>query len=589
MTFYFSEPLDENATGSRFRVTLHWGGGWCNFTAIPSRVEVSGNKVTLVGLSYRGWPGWGRAGVGQRVQAYYYKDGRVVPASERLRDRDGNEVATPHRSLGGHFPATRTIWLTNLTQPPLLQRATAHPHWLTLAFDEKLDRNSVPAASAFAVTVNGSKVGLASAEPVSVDGDTVTLALDSPLTSTDDVKVSYAKPSRNRLRGPDGDAKNFSRRSVTNLVGAVPSVSDVAISSTPADGEAYAPGETIQVSLTLTEAVTVDTTGGAPRLKLELAPNYEVKWANYAGGTGTATLTFDYRVMEPDRSTWGVAVPRGGLDLNGGSIRSTATQQDAHLWYAGMDHDPDHMVDWHRSAPGVPWVIGVAITSNPGDDDTYALGETIQLTATFSEVVNVDTTGGTPRLGIRMDPHLWWMDTDDKQRWADYSGGSGTAKLTFDYTVVAENRSVKGVAVLKNALDFNGGAIRSTATPPVNSRLRYGGQWHNLNHMVDGKMPSLLGVAVGGKTVSLTYDEALDMDSVPPASAFTVKRTPQGGTEETVGVSGPPVIAAGAVLLTLDEPVLDTDTGVQVSYDHTAANVRRQAAGPCRQRGGQLL
>ena len=401
MTFYFSEPLDENATGSRFRVTLHWGGGWCNFTAIPSRVEVSGNKVTLVGLSYGGWPGWERAVVGQRVQAYYYKDGRVVPASERLRDQDGNEVATPHRSLGGHFPATRTIWLTNLTQPPLLQSATAHAHWLTLAFDEKLDRNSVPAASAFTVTVNGSKVGLASTEPVSVAGDTVTLALDAPLTSTDDVKVSYAKPSRNRLRGPDGDAKNFSRRSVTNLVGVVPSVSDVAISSTSTDGEAYAPGETIQVSLTLTEAVTVDTTGGAPRLKLELAPNYEVKWANYAGGTGTATLTFDYRVMEPDRSTWGVAVPRGGLDLNGGSIRSTATQQDAHLWYAGMDHDPDHMVDWHRSAPGVPWVIGVAITSNPGDDDTYALGETIQLTATFSEVVNVDTTAARRDSGSR--------------------------------------------------------------------------------------------------------------------------------------------------------------------------------------------
>ena len=66
------------------------------------------------------------------------------------------------------------------------------------------------------------------------------------------------------------------------------------------------------------------------------------------------------------------------------------------------------------------------------------------------------------------------------------------------------------------------------------------------------------------------------MDSVPPASTFTVKRTPQGGTEETVGVSGPPVIAAGAVLLTLDEPVLDTDTGVQVSYDQPGSGSRLQ-------------
>ena len=303
MTFWFSEPLDETATGSQFRVTLSYGSSWFNFTAHPSRVEVSGNKVTLVGLSYRGWPGIKRAGRGHVAHAYYYKDDRVAPAGERLQDLAGNEVSTPHRSLGGHFPATRTIWLPNLTAPAVLKRATAHPDWLTLTFDGALDHKSVPSADVFTATVNGSAVSLASVNPVYVSGDTVTLVLDSPLTSSDTATVSYAKPSRDRLRDVDGDVKNFSGRSVTNLVGAVPSVSDVSISSTPADGEAYAPGETIQVSLTFTEAVTVDTTGGAPRLKLEMAPNYGVKWANYAGGSGTTMLTFNYTVVEPDRST----------------------------------------------------------------------------------------------------------------------------------------------------------------------------------------------------------------------------------------------------------------------------------------------
>ena len=59
---------------------------------------------------------------------------------------------------------------------------------------------------------------------------------------------------------------------------------------------------------------------------------------------------------------------------------------------------------------------------------------------------------------------------------------------------------------------------------------------------------------------------------MPPASAFTVKRTPQGGSEEAMSLSGPPVIAGGAALLTLTEPVRGTDTNVKVSYSKPTAS-----------------
>ena len=585
MTFYFSEPLDEDATGSRFRVTLDWGTGWANFTAHPSKVEVTGNKVVLVGLSYRGWPRWERAGVGNRVRVYYYINDRVVPAGERLRDLAGNEVWTPQQSPSGRFSKTRTIELDNLTAPTLLERATVSTRWLTLTFDETLDRYSVPAADAFTVTVNGSEVSLADVEPVAVSRATVTLVLASSVTSTDVVRVSYAKPSSSRLRGVDGDAMNFSVESVTNLVGVVPEVADVMISSTPADGVIYAPGETVSVRLTFTEAVTVT---GAPRLKIKMGPSHGEKWADYAGGSGTTMLTFNYTVVEPDRSNAGVAVLRDTLGLNGGAVRSAATQKDAHLWYPGLDHDWNHQVDWRRSGPGIPWVTGVRIASDPGDDNTYAHGDTIHVTVTFSQAVNVT---GAPRLKIRVapylwwfgsnrDPNLWWFDTDHAERWANYASGSGTAELTFAYTVVETNRSTQGVAVLDGPLDLNGSTIQSTTTPPVNAHLRYGELWHDRNHQVDGRAPLLLSVAVAGTTVAVTYDEALDVESVPQAGAFTVKRTPQEGAEETVALSGPPAIAAGAVLLTLADPVLDTDTGVKVSYDQPAAGDRlRDKAG----------
>ena len=193
---------------------------------------------------------------------------------------------------------------------------------MTLTFDETLDGNSVPAASAFTVRVNGSVVSLASVEPVAVSGDTVTLVLASALSSTDAVTVSYSKPSGSPLRGPDGEAPSFSGRSVTNLVGVVPSVSQVAISSTPADGEAYAPGEKVQVSLTFTEAVSRDRRAAAE--DQAGAGLWGERWADYAGGSGTTTLAFDYTVAEPDRSTRGVAVLHG--------IRWTSTAARSGRW-----------------------------------------------------------------------------------------------------------------------------------------------------------------------------------------------------------------------------------------------------------------
>ena len=59
------------------------------------------------------------------------------------------------------------------------------------------------------------------------------------------------------------------------------------------------------------------------------------------------------------------------------------------------------------------------------------------MTATFSEAVDVDTTGGNPRLKIKMAPTYG-------EKWAGYSGGSGTTTLTFDYTVVKPNTSTGG-------------------------------------------------------------------------------------------------------------------------------------------------
>ena len=335
-----------------------------------------------------------------------------------------------------------------------------------------------------------------------------------------------------------------------------PVVTGVAISSDPGDDDSYTLGDIIRVTATFGEAVDVDTTGGTPRLKIRMGPTYGEKWAAYSGGSGTTTLAFDYTVVEPNTSPGGIAVLANTLQLNGGTIRSTAVQMDARLRHVGLDHNPDHKVDWQRGEPGAPSITGVAISSDPGDDDTYAFGDTIRVTATFSEAVDVDTTGGNPRLKIKMAPTYG-------EKWAGYSGGSGTTTLTFDYTVVKPNTSRGGIAVLANTLQLNGGGIQSADTS-VAAYLAHAGLGHDPAHKVDGVVPTPQNAAVDGTSLTLTFDEApLDENSVPDASAFTAKVS--GSTVSLASVD--PVTVSGAtVTLTLANPSSHTGTDVEISY-----------------------
>ena len=169
------------------------------------------------------------------------------------------------------------------------------------------------------------------------------------------------------------------------------------------------------------------------------------------------------------------------------------------------------------SAEGAPRVRGVAVTSEAGADTTYARGETIRVTVTFTEAVTVDSTGGTPRLSIDMDPAAWG------EKRALYAGGSGTAVLVFAHTVVEPNLSTGGVAVLANTLATGGGTIRSASG--ADAALGHGGLAHDPAHKVDWRIspdsgagrdttpPRLLRGAIDGATMTLTFSEALDPDS----------------------------------------------------------------------------
>ena len=150
-------------------------------------------------------------------------------------------------------------------------------------------------------------------------------------------------------------------------------------------------------------------------------------------------------------------------------------------------------VAYAQGTPTVPTIESVAVTSGPGEDGGYAIGDEIQVGLTFSEAVTVT---GAPQLTL---------DVGGRNRTAEYSEGSTTTQLLFTYTVSSGDEDTDGIAVVANSLALNGGAIRAGST---NAALIHAALQAN-DHKVDGIAPT---VTVGGET--RTY--------VPPGRQFNV-------------------------------------------------------------------
>ena len=103
-----------------------------------------------------------------------------------------------------------------------------------------------------------------------------------------------------------------------------------------------------------------------------------------------------------------------------------------------------------------PTITGSPALSDPGTDGAWTAGETVEVTLTFSEAVAVDTTGGTPGIGLDLG--------GTESRSATYLRGSGTTALVFAYTLTAADGSHTSLLVPIDSLALNGGTIRSQAT-----------------------------------------------------------------------------------------------------------------------------
>ena len=152
-------------------------------------------------------------------------------------------------------------------------------------------------------------------------------------------------------------------------------------SSGGSDG-AYSEGEEMIVVAEFTEEYPRGSVTGPPQVKLDF--DGEEKMAPWDISlvfldTPKDYGLFGYVVQEGDLDSDGVAISANSIDLNGGFIRDSAGN-DAALTHSAVAASSSFIVD-----AVAPTVSSIAITSDPGDDDTYGTGEKIEVTVTFSE------------------------------------------------------------------------------------------------------------------------------------------------------------------------------------------------------------
>ena len=220
-----------------------------------------------------------------------------------------------------------------------------------------------------------------------------------------------------------------------------PTITAVTVTSTPVlETDTYGAGETIEISVTFSEAVSATP---ATDFVLNAAG---AKRAPLVSGSGTETLVFGYTVAPGDEDTNGIWIGDQDRTLVGnrdgepqnGAITSVANAAAADLDHSEPGTQSGHKVDGTRS------IRSVEVTSTPRQpNNTYGEGETIEFTVTFTAAVDA---AGTPVFEFLLD--------GSEVRQAGDVSGSGMKALVFGYTVVLTDVDDNGI-FLRDEQDYD--------------------------------------------------------------------------------------------------------------------------------------
>ncbi|MEN0107399.1 MAG: hypothetical protein AAGC84_13350, partial [Pseudomonas sp.] len=284
----------------------------------------------------------------------------------------------------------------------------------------------------------------------------------------------------------------------------------------------------------------VDSGGGVERVTLT-SSNGLVTLSGTTGlsflvgsGTGDSTMTFEGTLADINNALNGLVFsPTSGYH---GAASLQITSNDLGLSGSGGNQTDTDTVSITIAANN-PTITSVSSTPS----GSYGVGQTVLVSVTFDQTVDVDTTGGLPTLVL---------ETGAIDRSATYVAGSGSNTLTFSYTVQAGDTSGDLDYQSTSALALNGASIRSASLDNAVLTLAAPGTAGSLGAnaaiIIDGIAATVTSVAVPANatygpgspldfTVNLSENVTVDTTGGTPRLAVTLDT---GGTVYASYISG---------------------------------------------------
>ncbi len=173
------------------------------------------------------------------------------------------------------------------------------------------------------------------------------------------------------------------------VAGGAAAPSQLTVTSSPASGDTYGIGETIEATVVFDEAITVT---GSPKLALTIGENR--RQATFTGRSNSNTaMNFSYTVLYSDLDDDGISIDANALIANGGTIRNSRNiDADLSLDGTAVSNDSNHKVAGGVSDndPRIS-ISSPSVTEGNGGSVTLRYAVTLSKTGTQQITVNYGT------------------------------------------------------------------------------------------------------------------------------------------------------------------------------------------------------
>ena len=231
---------------------------------------------------------------------------------------------------------------------------------------------------------------------------------------------------------------------------APPTVSSVALTSSPTTGDTYTVGETITARATFQEDLTLT---GQPQLTLTIGAN--TRTATYSASSGK-TVDFTYTVQASDKDSDGISIAADSLSLNGATIQDSVGH-NATLSHTALTAQSSHKVN------GATHIQNVFMASKyPAGSSYYADGSRLGWYLTMRVDFSANVSGDVANLVLP-------LQLDSGLVYATYHSHVGRL-VVYSYKFTSTDRDLDGFIVPANSIRLSSGTMTddSNATVDLN-------------------------------------------------------------------------------------------------------------------------